>query len=85
MEASREESSEVARDMKESGRLVIKKGRPCLMSRASLASMRAQMTATGQMDSSFFHNLSQLGRPVCPVLSVLERYAGTKVLNRGRL
>jgi hypothetical protein len=55
------------------------------MSRASLASMRAQMTATGQMDSSSLHNLMQLGRPERPALSVLERYAGPRALNCGRL
>jgi hypothetical protein len=42
----------------------------CRMSRASLAS-------TGQRDSSSVHDLRQMGGPMCPALSVLERYAGT--------
>jgi hypothetical protein len=67
----------VSRVTMESRRQALKKRWLCRMSRASLVSMRARMTATGQRDSSSLHDLRQMGGLMRPALSVLERYAGT--------
>jgi hypothetical protein len=67
----------VSRVTMEYGRRVLKKSLSWLMSRASLASKRARMTATGQRDASSLQDLRQIGGPMHPVLSVLERDAGT--------
>jgi hypothetical protein len=67
----------VSRVTMESGRWALKKSLSGRMSRTSLASKRAWMTATGQMDASSLQDLRQMGRLRCPALSVLERDAGT--------
>jgi hypothetical protein len=67
----------VLRVTMESGRRAFKKTLSWRMSRASLASKRAQMTATGQRDASFLQELRQMGGPMRLALSVLERDNGT--------
>jgi hypothetical protein len=64
----------VLRVTMESGRRASNKS---LSWRMSLSSMRARMTATGQMDASSLQDLRQMGGPRRPALSVLERDAGT--------
>jgi hypothetical protein len=67
----------VTRVTMESGRRASKKSLSWRMSRTSLASMRARLTATRQMDASSLQDLRQMGGPRPPALSVLERDAGT--------
>jgi hypothetical protein len=63
----------VLRVTMESGRRALKKSLSWRMSRTSLASKRARMTATGQMDASSLQDLRQMGGPMRPAPSVLER------------
>jgi hypothetical protein len=70
-------SLKVSRVTMEYGRRALKKSLPCQMSRVFLASKRARITATGQRDTSSLQDLRQMGGPMRPALSVLERDAGT--------
>jgi hypothetical protein len=67
----------VLRVTMESGRRALKKSLSWRMSRASLASKRAWINATGQRDKSSLQDLRQMGGSMRPALSVLERDAGT--------
>jgi hypothetical protein len=63
----------VSRVTMESGRRASKKSLSWQMSRTSLASKRVRMTATGQMDAASLQDLRQMGRPMRPVLALVEQ------------